>query len=53
MEKETYDSFYKLEEDHWWFVGRRYLVFNFIDKYVKNHKSRLSRAPEGFSEAKG
>ena len=40
MEKEVYAYFYKLEETYWWFVGRKYLVFNFIEKYLKSHRNK-------------
>jgi len=40
MNKDTYDTFYNEERGHWWFVGKRYLVFNFINKYIKIIKDK-------------
>ncbi len=42
MEKETYSALYKLEGKYWWFAGRRYLLFNFINKYFGDYKNRSS-----------
>ena len=35
MEESMYDSFYKLEDKHWWFQARKEIVLKLIDKYFK------------------
>ena len=36
MKKQEFELMYKLENKHWWFTGKRNLIFNFIDKLNKN-----------------
>ena len=36
MKKQEFEVMYKLENKHWWFVGKRNLIFNFMDKLYKN-----------------
>lgn len=33
MEKQLYETLYKVEENYWWFVGQRTLVNRFLTKY--------------------
>ena len=37
MKPQEYSLMYSLEEKHWWFKGKRNLIFNFIDKLHKNN----------------
>lgn len=34
MERELYEAHARLEDDHWWFVGRRHVVTAVLDAYV-------------------
>jgi ubiquinone/menaquinone biosynthesis C-methylase UbiE len=34
MERPEYESMYALEDNHWWFVGRRRLAFSLIDQWL-------------------
>ncbi|MCK4419012.1 class I SAM-dependent methyltransferase [Candidatus Aerophobetes bacterium] len=36
MDISMYQDFYNLEEKHWWFVGRRKIVFSMLNKYLPN-----------------
>lgn len=33
METELFDRFYEVEDRHWWFVGRRHIVFDQIERF--------------------
>lgn len=33
MDEKEYEKMYKLEEDYWWFAGKRYLLSLFLEKY--------------------
>jgi len=35
MEKFLYDYFYKIEDKHWWFQGRKEILLRLIDKYYR------------------
>lgn len=42
MEKHTYKEMYLNEENHWWFVGTRNILFSLINKFVvKNEKNKI------------
>ena len=34
MKKEFYAEYYKMEDRHWWFVGRRHIFLRMLDKYL-------------------
>jgi len=34
MEPQLYHEMYKIEENHWWFVGRRRILFDVIKRSV-------------------
>ncbi|GAH72565.1 unnamed protein product, partial [marine sediment metagenome] len=34
MDISMYQDFYNLEEKHWWFVGRREIVFSLLRQYL-------------------
>ncbi|MBA7696770.1 Ubiquinone biosynthesis O-methyltransferase [subsurface metagenome] len=36
MDISMYEDFYSLEEKHWWFLGRRKIVFSMLNKYLLN-----------------
>ncbi|TET73914.1 MAG: class I SAM-dependent methyltransferase [Candidatus Aminicenantes bacterium] len=36
MDISMYQDFYNLEEKHWWFLGRRNIIFSVLDKYLPN-----------------
>jgi len=36
MDISMYQDFYNLEEKHWWFLGRRKIVFSMLNKYLLN-----------------
>jgi len=38
MESKEYSVMYELEDSHWWFKGKRRIVFSQIDTYLKNKK---------------
>jgi SAM-dependent methyltransferase len=40
LKKEFYSLYYKLEDKHWWFIGRRHTFLKMLDKY-------LPEAPRG------
>lgn len=39
MEKLEYEKMYRLEQDHWWFLGKRKIVFSMLDKYLERNKN--------------
>lgn len=41
MEKQLYDTLYKLEGKYWWFVGQRFLIHQLLNKYYPRCKKRL------------
>jgi len=38
MEKRLYDTYEKIEDSHWWFVGRRAIISNILKDYPKGQK---------------
>ncbi len=36
MDISMYQDFYNLEEKHWWFLGRRKIVFSALERYLPN-----------------
>ena len=32
MDKELYEAFYRIEQEHWWFRSRRHIISRFIEK---------------------
>lgn len=36
MQQHTYSIMYRVEESHWWFVGRRKIVSSFVERIVKD-----------------
>lgn len=36
MHKEFYAEYYRIEDKHWWFVGRRHVLLSILDKYFRN-----------------
>ena len=41
MEEDVYSEFLNLEENHWWFIGRRSIFFTLLDKFL-NGKDNLN-----------
>jgi 2-polyprenyl-3-methyl-5-hydroxy-6-metoxy-1,4-benzoquinol methylase len=41
MEESIYDNFYRLEDKHWWFQGRKEIVMKLIEKYYKTKKDSM------------
>lgn len=42
MEIEEYEKMYNLEDSHWWFVGKRRIAQNLIEKFVPlNHREAV------------
>lgn len=41
MEKDFYSEYFRIEDKHWWFVGRRRLLLRVIDKLVRSRPGRL------------
>ncbi len=39
MENKEYEIMYNIEDNYWWYVGLRELVFSFINKFSRNHNS--------------
>ena len=40
MQQHTYSIMYRVEESHWWFVGRRKILSSFVERIVKNLPER-------------
>lgn len=38
MEKDQYAELYRLEGEHWWFLGRRRIAFTLLDKFLPGRK---------------
>jgi len=36
MDISMYEDFYNLEEKHWWFLGRRKIIFSMLNEYLPN-----------------
>lgn len=36
MQQHAYSIMYRVEESHWWFVGRRKILSSFVERIVKN-----------------
>lgn len=41
MEKEEYKKMYDLESTYWWYVGRRFIIQNFLEKFGRQHHKRI------------
>lgn len=41
MDKALYDEWYKLEDKHWWFLGRREIFKSFLELYLKKYPARI------------
>ena len=41
MESKLHDTYRAIEQDHWWFVGRRKILLNVLEKYLGNKSSIL------------
>lgn len=39
MEKREYSLMYKIEESHWWFKGKRKIVFSHLEKFIQGKKN--------------
>lgn len=44
MNKEFYHEYYKIEENHWWFIGRRTIIFKIFERYLPQHHNTQPRA---------
>ena len=44
MERHAYPAMYRLEESHWWFVGRRRIIASFVEQAV-NSLSKNGHTP--------
>lgn len=44
MQQHTYAIMDRVEDSHWWFVGRRAILVSFLSNIVKSFESRLSAA---------
>ncbi|MGH9971883.1 MAG: class I SAM-dependent methyltransferase [Pyrinomonadaceae bacterium] len=40
MQQHTYSIMYRVEEHHWWFVGRRRILSSFVQRIIKNLNKR-------------
>lgn len=43
MHKEFYAEYYRIEDKHWWFVGRRHVLLTILDKYIKRNAQSSRR----------
>src|SRR5687768_4277121 len=43
MQQHTYSIMYRVEENHWWFVGRRRILSSFVEHIVKNLNTQEPR----------
>lgn len=42
MKKEFYTEYSEIEDVHWWFIGRRKIILNILDKYISsNNRSKV------------
>lgn len=41
MKQELYKELYELEERHWWFVGRRKIIFSLVKKYIPDNLNKI------------
>lgn len=44
MMQHTYPILYKVEESHWWYIGRRRIIASFVEKIcreIKDHRPRI------------
>ncbi|MEK6949895.1 MAG: class I SAM-dependent methyltransferase [Nanoarchaeota archaeon] len=41
MKSNEYSVMYELEESHWWFKGKRKIIFSQVDKHLKNKNPRI------------
>ena len=39
MEQREYFNMYETEDEHWWFKGKRRIVFSQLDKYLSGRKN--------------
>ncbi len=43
MQQHTYSIMYRVEESHWWFVGRRRIIRSFVERVVSDLKQKPPR----------
>jgi SAM-dependent methyltransferase len=43
MERHTYAIMYRVEETHWWFVGRRRIISSFVERIIESLKQEQPR----------
>jgi SAM-dependent methyltransferase len=43
MHKEFYAEYFKIEDKHWWFIGRRQIFLQILDKYLGRRGSARTR----------
>ncbi|MBI3026868.1 class I SAM-dependent methyltransferase [Candidatus Woesearchaeota archaeon] len=41
MDKKIYETLYKTEENYWWFVGQRFILKSYLEKYYHSKKDLL------------
>lgn len=46
MHKEFYAEYFKIEDKHWWFVGRRHVLLGVLDKYFRR-SGKAGKAGKG------
>lgn len=46
MQEHTYEIMNRVEDSHWWFVGRRAILESFLEKIVESRKSRVKSENE-------
>lgn len=44
MNKQFYHEYYEIEENHWWFIGRRTIIFKMLDGYLTQQPDRQQRS---------
>ncbi len=44
MQQHTYEIMNRVEDSHWWFVGRRAILESFLEKIAASFESRLQAA---------
>jgi SAM-dependent methyltransferase len=47
LETELFGRFFEVEDRHWWFVGRRQIVFDQLARYVPPADAEYSGGPDG------
>ena len=51
MMQHTYPILYKVEESHWWYIGRRRIIASFVEEICREIKDHTPRILDVFEDA--